>query len=142
MNDEIKIEISADITMTLGDKIVVFSILPKKSSNIVKHDLLKEECMPEDFSEIIGFERIDESDERATIKEVMLVSHAVVPHLFLMSLDKPLLFICSKLLALYTEKIYKNKYDIKILRGSLSKDDSSEFKDDAQIVMLSSKHFT
>jgi len=147
MNNKIAIEIEASVTMTLGNKKIAFHITPKKKSKIVTERLLSKEDIPEDFSEIVGFERIDnETSDIATMREVLLISHAIIPQMFLISIGKPIIFGSTRKLAAYSEKIYKNKFDVTILRGSLRADNPYEplqkdfgpYTDkDSHIVMLS-----
>jgi len=144
MKDDIQIEIFANVLIKLGNKEVIFFLVPKRKSHIT-NKILNEEDIPEEFSEIIGFERIDESSDMATFKEVLVVSHAIVPQMFLISLNKPLLFKCDRRLAMFSEKVYKNKFNVRILRGSLREDSPYEDtyeNEDVHIVMLSNKKFT
>ena len=133
----LKIDIEATVSITLNNKTVVFSISPKEKSFIYKEQLLNINDMPEDFSEITWFKRIDDSNEIASIKEVLLVGHTIIPQMFLLSLGKPLLWVCQKNLALLAEKIYSKKYKFEILRGSLKEYNSYESIDDEQIIKLS-----
>jgi len=130
--DDLIVEISANIQVYLNRKVVNFGIVPGKMGKIFLLNLLDKIDMPEEFCELTGFRRLksDEldnlqniSDAKGTLREVMIVSKRIVPILFTLACNKPLLWVCSMNHALWAEKFLGKRYNFKIIRGSMSGND-------------------
>jgi len=113
--------ISAHLEATLQNKHVAVSIVPAKKGKIEKYTLLNEEDIPKKgYYEVIGLMRIGENEKEAgTYLQTITATNNITPILFAISMNKPLLWICSQQHAIFAEKIFKDKYKVEILRGSL-----------------------
>lgn len=157
--NELIIEISANIQVYLNNKIVNFGIVPGTMGKISLMNLLDQEDMPEKFCELTGFRRLrskeldniqNVSDAKGTLREIMIVSKKIVPILFALACNKPLLWICSRNHAIWAEKFLGKRYEFKILRGSLAipnkypqlklQWDNTGGSDDEHIVMMKEKN--
>lgn len=113
--------ISAHLEATLQNRHVAITVVPSEKGKIKKYTLLNKEDIPkEGYYEVNGLIRVKENDKKTgTFLQTITVTNNITPILFAISMNKPLLWICSLNHTLFAEKIFKNKYKVEILRGSL-----------------------